>query len=98
MRIAPGARLDDGQFEVLVLGDLPRWQLPGLLPGIYRGSHLHHARITRHRARQVSLRLTAAAPGLVDLDGEQPGYLPATWNLYPRALRLKVRRGGTSTG
>lgn len=98
MRIAPGARLDDGQFEVVVLGDLPRWQLPGLLPGIYRGSHLHHARITRHRARQVAVRLTAAAPGLVDLDGEQPGCLPAMWNLYPRALRLKVRNvGGAGT-
>ena len=94
MWIAPGASLDDGQFEVVVLGDLPRWALPGLLPRIYRGTHVKDARISRHHARQVSVRLTAAAaPGLVDLDGEQPGCLPAIWDLYPRALRLKVRHG-----
>ncbi|MDO8861819.1 diacylglycerol kinase family lipid kinase [Haliea sp. E1-2-M8] len=92
MWIAPGASLDDGQFEVVVLGDLPRWQLPGLLPRIYRGTHVKDARISCHHARQVSVRLTTAAvPGLIDLDGEQPGCLPAMWNLQPRELRLKVR-------
>lgn len=90
MRIAPGARLDDGQFEVVALGDLPRWQLPELLPGIYRGTHVKNARVTRYQARQVAVRLAAPSTGLIDLDGEQPGFLPAMWNLYPGALRLKA--------
>ena len=93
MRIAPGACLDDGLFNVVALGDLPRWALPGLLPGIYRGTHLRNARINCYQAREVSVRLNAGVPGLVDLDGEQPGRLPALWNLYPGALRLKIATG-----
>ncbi len=92
MRIAPGACVDDGQFEVVVLGDLPRRSLPLLLPRIYRGTRFEDARVSYHRARQVAVRLTTAAPALVDVDGEQPGILPATWNLHPRALRLKSIR------
>jgi len=91
MWVAPGADLDDGEFQVVEFGDLSKWQMASSLPDIYRGHHLHMEKVRRHRARRVSARANDDKNEvLLDLDGEAPGHLPAHWRIHPGALRLKL--------
>lgn len=88
MRIAPGARLDSGVFEVIVVGDVSRPDLVWNLPRVYRGSHLTHPKVARLVGRQIVLK--SAETVCLDVDGEQPGFLDAEFSILPGALRLRM--------
>jgi len=86
MMIAPDAELDDGLFDVVCLGDFSKLMLLRHLPKIYKGTHLEIPGVTVHRGRSVVI--TTAKKALLDIDGEQPGKAPLTFNLLPKALCL----------
>ena len=58
------------------------------LPKIYRGTHLPHPKATLLRGARVEV--DAPKPLPVELDGEQPGTTPVSFEVVPRALRLRV--------
>ncbi|MNW94891.1 Diacylglycerol kinase [compost metagenome] len=87
MRILPEARLDDGLFDVLLMGDLNRTELFTNIARVYRGTHLSHPKIRHLRARKVTV--DAPEPLLLDVDGEQPGLTPATFTIMPGALKVR---------
>ncbi|MCA9542241.1 MAG: diacylglycerol kinase family lipid kinase [Myxococcales bacterium] len=94
MKVAPGAMMNDGRFDVVVMGDLSLLTLMAKTGSVYRGEHLSVDGIDLYHAREV--RAEPAEPGeevLIDMDGEQPGRLPARWRLMPGALRLCVGPG-----
>ncbi len=88
MWMTPDADPADGLFDVLLIGDITKWDLVTTLPKIYRGRHLPHPKAELLRARRVSVEAPAPLP--VELDGEQPGTTPATFEIVPGALRLRV--------
>lgn len=90
MWVAPQAEIDDGAFEVVLLGDLPKLRSATLLKKIYEGTHLQFAEASRVAARSVSMITTGDQPVLLDVDGEQPGRLPALFSIVPSALKLRV--------
>lgn len=88
MAMTPDAQPDDGLLDVLLIGDITRRDLALTLPKVYRGTHLPHPKAEALRGSRVSVR--AATPVPVELDGEQPGTTPATFEVVPGALRLRV--------
>ena len=88
MWMTPEADPADGLFDVLLIGDITKWDLVTTLPKIYRGRHLPHPKAELLRARRVSVETPVPLP--VELDGEQPGTTPATFEVVPGALRLRV--------
>lgn len=86
MHMAPSAKPDDGLFDILLIGDVTKRDLVQTLPKIYRGTHLPHPKAEELRGRTV--RLDAQTPLPVELDGEQPGTTPATFEVVPGALRV----------
>jgi diacylglycerol kinase (ATP) len=88
MLIAPEAVPDDGLFDVLVIGDVTKRDFLLNVGKIYRGTHLSHPKIELLRGPQVSVRGEVPVP--IELDGEQPGTTPATFEVVPGALRLRV--------
>ncbi|MGK5730960.1 diacylglycerol kinase [Streptomyces sp. URMC 124] len=85
MRICAGARMDDGLFDVTVVGPCSRTTLLKVFPRVYRGTHLGHPAVTVHRAAKVSL----SATGLTGwADGEPIGPLPLAAETVPEAVRL----------
>jgi diacylglycerol kinase (ATP) len=58
------------------------------LPKIYRGTHLPHPKAEILRGARVTV--DAPIPLPVQLDGEQPGTTPASFEIVPRALRVRV--------
>jgi len=90
MKICPDAEAADGVFDVLLIGDLTKRDLMLTLPKTYRGTHLPHPKA--ELLRGTTITVDAAAPLPIELDGEQPGTTPVTFELVPRALRVRVPR------
>lgn len=89
MRFAPDASIDDGLFdvvaqlrtgvkEVLSVGDL------------YSGKLVDWPSVRVRRGREIDAQPIGHAPVLLDIDGEQPGMLPAKFRVLPSAVRLKI--------
>ncbi len=91
MRICPDARLDDGELDVVVVGDFSRVRVLVEVRRLYDGSHVALEDITSARARileAVPVDPDAIIP--VELDGDTPGRLPATFEILPAALRVRA--------
>ncbi|WP_327436220.1 diacylglycerol kinase [Streptomyces sp. NBC_01201] len=85
MRICADAVMDDGLFDVTVVGDCSRATLLKVFPRVYRGTHLGHPAVTVHRVSSISL---AAAGVTAYADGEPLGALPLTATCVPCAARV----------
>ena len=91
MHVAPEAAPDDGVFDVVTFGDLSLGEAVMLGGRLYRGQHLGRPKIALEKARRVEAHpLDTDAPVLLDVDGETPGRLPATFTVMEGALRLRV--------
>jgi YegS/Rv2252/BmrU family lipid kinase len=88
LQIAPEAMPDDGLFDVVTVGDVSLVENLGLLRPLRQGSHLGMAKIGCQRGRRVEVTPVEGGPVRLDLDGEQPGILPALFELLPGALPL----------
>ena len=76
MRIAPGAALDDGLLDVVVIGAASRRDLVRSLPRVYDGGHVALPQVTVLRGRRVELSADAPTPVPAGGDGEPLGELP----------------------
>jgi diacylglycerol kinase (ATP) len=88
MRIMPMADPGDGLLDVLVWGDVGKADLARNLHKLYRGTHIGHPKADISRARVV--RVEPDVPLPIEADGETPGVTPATFEVVPAALRLRV--------
>jgi diacylglycerol kinase (ATP) len=88
MKICPEAKPDDGMFDVLLIGDLTKRDLLFTLPKTFRGTHLPHPKAELIRGARVTV--DAPEPLPIELDGEQPGTTPATFEIVTQALRVRV--------
>ena len=90
MKVCPQATLDSGRLDLVVIGDFSRLDVLAKVGRLYSGSHLsleqvHNQTITRLEA--VPVEPDAIVP--LELDGETPGRLPATFEVIPAALRVR---------
>jgi diacylglycerol kinase (ATP) len=88
MRVTPGAAPDDGLFDVMEIGDVSKLDFVTTFPRIYRGRHVSHPKIEIRRGARVEI--AAPEPLPIALDGEQPGTTPVTFEVVPKAIRLRV--------
>jgi len=93
MKIAPDAKLNDGKFDVVGVADLSALKIFTSAPRVYLGSHLSIPEVSHALARKVTLRPSDRDKEVaLEIDGELPGRLPATFQIIPEALRVKVGR------
>jgi YegS/Rv2252/BmrU family lipid kinase len=88
MFIAPDAELDDGEFDVVVVGEVGKLRFLGNLPKVFKGTHVEEDEVRVFRASR--LELSAGRPFPVYADGEHLTDLPASLRLLPRALSVIV--------
>jgi YegS/Rv2252/BmrU family lipid kinase len=90
MRLAPGARLDDGLLDVVVIADMPKLRVLALLPTVFWGGHTRYREVEVLRARTIAI--TASRPFTLYADGDPLAELPATVTVLPGAVRTIVPR------
>ncbi|MCX7632051.1 MAG: diacylglycerol kinase family lipid kinase [Turneriella sp.] len=86
MKIAPQAAPDDGYFDVVLLGDLSKWELITKMQKVRTGEHVLDPKITVYRAKEVAV--VSRERALLDCDGEMPGQCPAQFSILPAALKV----------
>ena len=94
MKVAPNAELDDGQFDVIAMGDFGFADLVKSGRRLYQGTHLGMGKVSARRAKLVEAEPVDPS-GVVelDVDGEPLGRLPARFELLPGALKVVVPEG-----
>jgi diacylglycerol kinase (ATP) len=86
MWVAPGAAINDGLFQVTIIGDLSMPAVFWNLPRLYNGRIYEHQKIIKLIGRRVMA--SSAQVVLLDMDGEQPGRLPVVIEMVPSALSI----------
>jgi YegS/Rv2252/BmrU family lipid kinase len=86
MLLAPDASLDDGQFDIVLVGEVGKLRYLSNLPKVFKGTHVDNEEVRVLRAAR--LELSASRPFAVYADGEHLTDLPATLRVLPRALSV----------
>jgi diacylglycerol kinase (ATP) len=86
MRVAPGALIDDGLLDVVVVDGMSIGASLLKFPSLVVGRHVHDRRVHVHRGTAV--RADSAAPVWIEADGEPVGMLPGTIEVLPGTVRL----------
>ena len=88
MLAAPEAELDNGMLDLLMLKEISLAKFLWHLPKIYKGTHLKIPEVFFQKVRRFTASSTEQI--ILDIDGESPGYLEATFEVLPRILKLII--------
>ena len=87
MTFAPMAEPDDGMLDLVIMGDIPVGKSILNIGKIYKGTHLGEDGVSSFRGRRIETFSDEEV--LLDVDGEAPGRLPATFEIVPEALKIQ---------
>jgi diacylglycerol kinase (ATP) len=88
MQIAPGAKLDDNLFDIVIIKDFSKLELVRNISKVYKGTHLSHPKIRLEKDTCITIESTQQF--LLHADGEILGEGPVAFTLLPHALSLVV--------
>lgn len=91
LMLAPGADPSDGKLDLIVLGNLGRWEsLTRVVPKLADGSYIAQPKISRRHATRVTIASDRQVRA--DVDGESIGRLPMTVALLPFRISVAANR------
>jgi YegS/Rv2252/BmrU family lipid kinase len=90
MKVAPDAKLGDGLFDLVIWKGYGPLDLALQRRKLYDGRHVLLPKTEVLRVRALELVPLEGGDLALDLDGEQPGRLPARLTVLPGALRVRV--------
>jgi YegS/Rv2252/BmrU family lipid kinase len=89
MRAAPGAMLDDGLLDVVVLENVSKLTfLTKILPRVFKGEHVRDPHVHVLRAREITV--SANRPFTMYADGDPIGELPLRVRALPGVINVLV--------
>jgi YegS/Rv2252/BmrU family lipid kinase len=88
MWIAPEAKIDDGEFDVVVIGEAGKLRFLRGLRDVLKGTHLDKPEVSVFRTPR--LELDASRPFPVYADGDHLTDLPVSLRVLPRCLSILV--------
>lgn len=90
MLVAPDAEVDDGLFHITIIGEMILPRVFTHLPKLYNGKIKSIRQVSTLVGKNV--RATTNERVLLDVDGEQPGCLPASIEIVPAAIRMITQK------
>lgn len=88
MQVAPHAQMDDGVFEIVILGNLNKLELIKSFPTIYKGTHVNNKKVKFYSGNRVIVKCSEKA--LIEIDGEQPGTNDAEFELVKNGIKILI--------
>lgn len=90
MKIAPDARLADGLFNVVNIGDIKTLKILLKAHTLYRGTHYDLPEVKNSLAKKIEVSPLNNQQIHIETDGELPGKLPATFEIISNALKIRA--------
>lgn len=86
--MAPGAKIDDGYFDLCIVSEIGRMGMLGIIPKFMKGTHIEHKATTLVRARKV--KITSEEELIAHFDGEMvdPGIKQIECEILPQQVRV----------
>lgn len=88
MCIAPGARVDDGELDLVIVGNLGRFEAVRRLGETFSGNRIRHPEINYAQCQRLEARSESQV--FIEADGEMVGCLPAVFEMEQHALDVVV--------
>lgn len=85
MNVCPGAKPDDGQAQVVVVGPASRSTFLRVFPKVFSGRHIGHPQVTTYRGSKVTVD---GDPAMMWADGDELGPLPVTCEIVSGAVAV----------
>jgi YegS/Rv2252/BmrU family lipid kinase len=95
MKIAPDAKLDDGLFDIVMIGEISAAKILSNSYKLYNGTHFDVSGVHHTHAKQVEISPLHDEKTGFELDGELPGLLPLKLEIVPNALKIRVPKSTT---
>lgn len=86
MNVCPGAKMDDGMFEIMILNPVTKFEFLKVFPSVYTGQHIHHPEVEIFTGKSIRIDSDAIAYA----DGERIGKTPITAIIKPNILKTWV--------
>ena len=80
--------LSDNLLDVMIVGDIGKFELLKTLPRVYKGTHITHPNVRMEKTTHITIESSERI--LVHADGELLGEAPASFWLMPSALSIVV--------
>jgi len=88
MKIAPMAEMNDGYFDIIIIGNISKFDFLINFPKIYKGDHMSHPKLMHYKGKEI--RVNAKQKALIEVDGEQPGIIEAKFNILPNKIKVLI--------
>src|SRR3954449_1118057 len=88
MDVAPQAKLDDGEFDVVMGSESSKWTFLRDLRKVFDGSHADLPYVAMVRGKKIEI--STDRPFDIYADGDPIGQTPATVSISPRSLKVLV--------
>ncbi|MDF1551208.1 MAG: diacylglycerol kinase family lipid kinase [Bacteroidales bacterium] len=86
--IAPGARLDDGQLSLVVIGNIRIIHFLWYLPKLRKLQKIIHPEVHYHKIDTCEIFSEVKYP--VEMDGENIGFTPFSAKVVPNAIKILI--------
>ncbi len=87
MNIAPYASSSDSLIDLVLVGDVSRYEFLKTFPNVYKGQHVNHHSISHFRGKNIIIDQLDKSNISVFADGENFGHLPI--KIEPNNFKLK---------
>jgi diacylglycerol kinase family enzyme len=92
MRMAPSASPTDGVFDVILVGDAGKVETMRGMNDFRNGKHLDQTNPKLQLIYGKRISVTSSEKVRIDVDGEDPGFLPALFEIQPGAIEFITPR------
>lgn len=86
MIMAPGAKIDDGFLDIILLNKISRAKLLMIFPQIFKGTHVNESCVEMFRGQQI--KIATELPQKLTPDGEVFGTTPIEVSLFPGKISM----------
>ena len=88
MKLTPDARMDDGQFDILLIHNMSVIKRLINLTKVYSGTHILTPYFSVRRCKRI--KITSSESVSLEADGEMLGTSPFEMRILPAAIRVKT--------
>jgi diacylglycerol kinase (ATP) len=89
MRVCPGANLQDGTLDLMILEPVSKLEFLRVFPKVYKGTHINHPKVKILKGKEISVNATAVAYA----DGERIGQLPIQVDSLKNSIYTWINNG-----